>query len=132
MGMLIFLTILFLLIAQAMGLLAYYSKRNKYSKAAQSLATFLPAGVFMGLTVAGCGLLLLLKWWVADEGWKAVARELLTGHPPLGVLALGYTVAGGVVSMFLSILIQLGILVFHPPKYQRSRRRRKRSAEVET
>lgn len=131
MGLLVFLTILFLLIAQAVGLLAYYNKRNKYSKSAQSLATFLPAGVFMGLTLVGSALLALLKWWVEDDGWKAVARTVLTGHPPLGVLALGYLAAGGVVSVFLSILIQLAILAFHPPKYERSRRRRKRSAELE-
>ncbi|MFN7929137.1 MAG: hypothetical protein U0Y68_14560 [Blastocatellia bacterium] len=78
MGMLVFLTILFLLLAQAVGLLAYYSKRNKYSKSAQTLATFLPGGVFIGVAVVGCALLALLKWWVEDEGWKAVARAALS------------------------------------------------------
>lgn len=132
MGMLVFLTILFLLLAQAVGLLAYYSKRNKYSKSAQTLATFLPGGVFIGLAVVGCALLALLKWWVEDEGWKAVARAALAGQPPFWAMALAYVVVGGIVSVFLSILLQLAILAFYPPKYQRHRRRRKRSAGLET
>lgn len=129
----VLITLVFLLIAQALGLLAYYSKRNKYSKTAQNLATFLPVAVFAGLSLLGFILIALLKIWVEDGDLKVVARQFLTGQPPLWLLACGYLVAGSVVSMLLSIVLQLGILAFRPPKYQRSlRRRRKRSTEVES
>ncbi|MBS1811334.1 MAG: hypothetical protein JST84_24430 [Acidobacteria bacterium] len=129
---LVLITIVFLLIAQAIGLLAYYSKRNKYSKSAQNLATFLPAVAFAGLSLLGGMLLLLLKFWVEDGGWKVVVQQVLSGHPPLLLYALGYLVCGSIISIMLSIVIQLAILAFRPPKYQRSRRRRKTTAESET
>lgn len=129
---LVLITLVFLLIAQAIGLLAYYSKRNKYSKTAQNLATFLPAAVFAGLSLLGSILFVLLKLWVETGGLKMIATQLISEQPPLWLYALEYIIAGSVVSILLSIVIQLGILAFRPPKYQRShRRRRKIPAESE-
>ena len=118
---LIFISVVFLLIAHAIGLVAYYSKRNQYSKSAQNIVTILPAVGFALLAVLGAGLWLLLTWWAEIEDLRA---QLFAGQPPLWVRFGIYIVGGVIANLFLSIVVQLVVLMIHPPKYETRRRRR--------
>ena len=114
----VFISIIFLIIAQVIGLLVYYSKRNKYSKSAQNTAIFLPPCLFTLLTIISVVLYLFIKWkageinLVLGSNWD---RELF--------LIGAYTLGGFILNIFLSISIQMGILLFSPPQYKSSRNR---------
>ena len=125
---LIFISVVFLLIAHAIGLVAYYSKGNQYSKSAQNIVTILPAVGFALLAVLGAGLWLLLTWWAEIEDLRG---QLFAGQPPLWVRFGIYIVGGVIANLFLSIVVQLVVLMIHPPKYEtRRRRRRTESSKV--
>ena len=119
---LILISIVFVGIAQAMGLIVYYSKRNQYSKSAQNIATFLPAATFMLLALVVSLLWLLLAWWVEVGGLR---ERLLGGSAPLLLWAGVYIFGGGVANIFLSIMMQLLLLLIYPPKFKTRRRRRR-------
>lgn len=118
----ILVSIVFVGIAQAIGLIVYYSKRNQYSKSAQNVATFLPAAVFMLLAVLGSLLWILLAWWAEVGGLRA---RLLEGSPSLLMWIGMYVFGGGLANIFLSILVQLILLLIYPPKFKSRRRRRR-------
>ncbi len=100
MGELVFISVVFISIAQAMGVIVYYSKRNPYSKSAQNVATFLPAVVFVLLAGLGALLWLFLAWWVEAE----VSRgQLFAGQSLLSVQFGSYVVGGAVANTFLRI-----------------------------
>lgn len=125
---LIFISVVFVLIAHAIGLVAYYSKRNQYSKSAQNIVTLLPAVGFVLLAVLGAGLWLLLAWWAEVEDLRG---QLFAGQPPLWVQFGIYIVGGAIANLFLSVVVQLVVLLIHPPKYKlRRRRRRTESSKV--
>lgn len=119
---LIFISVVFLLIAHAIGLVVYYSKRNQYSKSAQNIVTILPAVGFMLLAVLGTLLWLLLAWWAEVEDLRG---HLFAGQPPLWVQFSIYIVGGAIANLFLSIVVQLVVLMIHPPTYKTRRRRRR-------
>jgi hypothetical protein len=113
--------VVFVLIAQAIGLIAYYSQRKQFSKSAQNVITILPAVVFALLAVAGAGLYILLAWWAEVQGLRSL---LLGGWFVFGLYVFGGTVA----NLFLSIVVQLMVLMIHPPTYKTRRRRRHRKS----
>lgn len=114
----VFISIIVLIIAQAIGLLVYYSKRNKYSKSSQNTAIFLPSCLFTLLTLISLALYVFIKWQageialVLESNWD---RELF--------LIGAYTLGGFILNIFLSISSQIGILLFSPPQYKSSRNR---------
>ncbi len=125
---LIFISAVFVLIAQAMGLLAYYSQRQQFSKSAQNIVTLVPAIAFVVLTVLGAALWLLLAWWAEVAGLRS---QLFAGQPPLWMRFGIYLVGGAIANIFFSIVVQLVVLMIHPPKYKpRRRRRRTRSVSA--
>lgn len=126
-GAVLLISTVFILIAQAIGLFAYYSKRNQYSKSAQNIATLLPAVVFLILVFLASMLWLLLAWWAEVDG---IGAKLFSGNPPVVVKVGLYAVGGAIVNIFLSILVQLAILTIHPPKYKPRRRRRRNEPEL--
>lgn len=122
MGELIFISAVFVLIAQAMGLRAYYRKQNQYSKSTQYLATLLPAGVFALLAFLGALLILFL----AQGGKPEWAQQIvLSLPPPLENWVIAYIFVGAFANIFLSILVQLVILLVHPPKIRHRRYKRR-------
>lgn len=124
MGRWIFIGIVFALIAQALGLVAYYNKRNQYSKSAQNIITVLPALVFVMLAMLGTLLFVLLVWWAEVEGLR---RQIFTDSRLW--LQYGVYVGGGAIAnLFLSILVQLFLLMLYPPKYKTRRRRRRKDS----
>lgn len=120
MGAVLLISTVFVLIAQAIGLLAYYSKRNQYSKSAQNIATLLPAVIFILLIALGSFLWLILAWWAEVD---RISAKIFSGNPPLTIVVGLYAIGGAIANIFISILLQLAILVVHPPKYKRRRRR---------
>ncbi|HEX4946721.1 MAG TPA: hypothetical protein VFZ34_08665 [Blastocatellia bacterium] len=122
----VLITLVFVLIAQSLGLLAYYSKRNQYSKSAQSLATFLPSVVFLLLVVLGTGFWLLFTWWADRE---VLPAYFANWQPPVLLIMAIYMIGGAFANTFLSILVQLLILAVHPPKYP-TRQRRSSSQDI--
>lgn len=125
---LIVISAIFALIAQAMGVVSYYSQRHQYSKSAQNVITLVPALAFVVMASVGALLWLFLAWWSEVEG---ISSRLFNGKPPL-LLGLGiYLTGGAVANIFLSILVQLVILLIHPPKYKLRRRRRRRSESAQ-
>ncbi len=125
----ILISVVFALIAQAIGLVAYYLQRNQFSKSAQNIITLLPAVVFAVLAVLGAGLYLVLAWWAEVEGLRS---QLLDGQPPLWMKFGAYLVGGAIVNIFLSIIVQLVVLMIHPPTYKSRRRRRRRKSASAT
>lgn len=125
----IFISAVFVLIAQAIGLLAYYSKRNQYSKSAQNVATILPAIVFTVLAAMGALFFVLLVRW-GNIDWDQ--HPLLSLPPPLIGWVAMYLVSGIVGNIFLSILVQLVILLVYPPKIKPRRRRGRGDASTVT
>lgn len=122
---LILISIVFLFIAQAIGTLAYYSQRNQYSKSAQNIVTILPTIVFVLLAVLSAALWLLLAWWTEMEDLRS---KLFAGQLPLWMRFGLYLVGGGLGNIFLSIVVQLIVLMIHPPIYKTRRRRRRRES----
>ena len=120
----IFISVVFILIAQAIGLLAYYSQRNQYSKSAQNVVTLVPTIAFVLLAVLSALLWLLLAWWAEVEGLHS---QLFAGQPPLWERFGIYVIGGAIANLFLSIVVQLVILMIHPPTYKTRRRRRESS-----
>ena len=114
----VFISIIFLIIAQVIGLLVYYSKRNKYSKSAQNTAIFLPPCFFTLLTIISLALYVFIKWKAGE------INLVLKGNGDRELFLIGaYTLAGFILNIFLSISIQMGILLFSPPQYKPSRNR---------
>ncbi len=122
---LILISIVFLFIAQAIGTLAYYGQRNQYSKSAQNIVTILPTIVFVLLAVLSAALWLLLAWWTEMEDLRS---KLFAGQLPLWMQFGLYLVGGGIGNIFLSIVVQLIVLMIHPPIYKTRRRRRRRES----
>jgi uncharacterized membrane protein len=121
--------VVFVLIAQAIGLVAYYLQRNQFSKSAQNIITVLPAIVFAVLAVAGGLLYILLAWWAEVEGLRGLVFD---GQPPLWMRFGIYVFGGAIANIFLSIVVQLVVLMIHPPIYKSRRRRRRRKSSSTT